>query len=115
MAIEEGQPEETWRWGLLVGSTLRAPEAFRPLGLEVVDVEVIPNFSGAADRIAAWLIFESMAEASAAKARSDEIQTFARGLLAAAGFPIAALGSFATYVTSKPEIDAAGGRFAFFR
>jgi len=56
-----------------------------------------------------------MAEASAAKARSDEIQTFARGLLGAAGFPISALGSFATYVTSKPEIDAAGGRFAFFR
>jgi hypothetical protein len=65
--------------------------------------------------MAAWLIFDSPSEASAAQARTDEVRGFAAGLLALAGYPDEALGSFRIFYTSLPEIDAGGGRFGFFR
>ena len=106
---------EHWHWGLLIGETLRTPGAFAPLGLQVVDVEVIPDFTGSPDRMSAWLIFDSPPEASAAQARTDEVRTFAAGLLALAGYPDAAWRSFRIFYTSVPEIEAGGGRFRFFR
>ena len=115
--MERSKPasREQWRWGLLVGVTLRMPGAFAPLGLRVVDVEVIPDFGGSPNRMSAWLIFDSRPEASAAEARTEEVRAFAAGLLATAGYSGAALPSFKTLYTSLPEIQAGGGRFAFFR
>jgi hypothetical protein len=107
--------DEKWRWSLLVASTLRRPAAYQPLGLEVVDVEVIPNFSGSPDRIQAWFIFGTADEASAAALRRDVIAGHAQRLLASAGFPPEALRSLSIDFTSNPEIEAAGGRFAYFR
>jgi hypothetical protein len=115
MAENNGDADGLWKWGLLAARTLRTSAAFRPLGLEVVDVEVLPALNRAPDRMAAWLIFDTAAEASAAKLRRDEVQAHSRDLLASAGFPREALRSFTVDFTSGPEIDAAGGWFAFFR
>ena len=115
MDAPERPAAERFRWGLLVGETLRRPRAFQPIGLDVVDVEVIPDLSGAPENMWAWLIFSSRADASAARVRSDEVRTYAAGLLGAAGYPDDALGTFKTYYTSTDEIEAGGGRLVFFK
>jgi hypothetical protein len=109
-------PEEHFRFGVLAGRVLR-DHPFDALGHAVVDVEVVPALDGSPADMWAWLIFRTPDEAHAASApaTAERLEACARALLAAAGFPAEALKSFRLAFTSQPEIDAAGGRFAFFR
>ena len=86
-----------------------------PLGLRVVDVEVIPDLAGATEPVEAWLILATADEAKAARQRIGELRHSAVLLLTEAGYPAADLRSFGLNVTCVPEIEARGGRFAFFR
>lgn len=94
---------------------LRRAKAFEGLVAQPSDAEVIPNFSGRPERTEAWLIFESPREADDAAAHLDAFRMRASDLLADAGFPKDALGTFVLRTTSIHEIEARGGRRAFFR
>ena len=62
-----------------------------------------------------WFILGTEREKLTAKSRASEIEAEARRLLAQVGFPAVAIPSFKFGYTCQPEIDAGGGRFAFFR
>lgn len=104
-----------FRFAELVLRCLKQPDAFESTFHRPVDVEVIPNFSGDADRIEAWLIFDTRERAESAEASSTLLRSRALDVLRAAGFPSGALKSFRLSVTSVAEIEEGGGRFAFFR
>ena len=114
---EAAQAAEDFRYGRLAAGALRAPGAFGDIGDGLVDVEVIPDFTGRPEGMFAWLIFQTREQAHAAKdaAAAAAYQAHARQLLAGAGFPPAALPSFALGFTSESEIEEGGGRFHFFR
>lgn len=65
----------------------------------------------------AWLIVASADEASSAALleSKEELERRARDLLSKRGFPTEALATFHLGFTSLPDIEAGGGRFAFFR
>jgi hypothetical protein len=107
--------EDRFRFATLALEALRAPSAFAPLGLHPADVEVIPNFSGAPDRMEAWLIFEDRERAADVERVADVVRQRATEVLAEAGFPTLALDSFRLGVTSTTDIEERGGRFFFFR
>jgi hypothetical protein len=98
----------------MVLNTLKASDAFRGLR-SPVDVEVIPNFSGHPERMEAWLIFGITEDSSWAEDNASAFRDRAISRLRDAGFPEAALPSFALRFTSVAEIEQRGGRFAFFR
>ena len=112
---ERSEAEHRFRFGLLVGETLEAPDAFVDLHFAVVDVEVIAPLDGSPDNITAWLIFATGEEAAAAKHEAQALSERARRLLDEHGFPRDALASFGLRFASEPEIEAGGGRFGFFR
>jgi len=114
-ALEQKRLEEAFKWPSLAQSTLSAPDAFSRIGLATSGAEIIPNFDGSPEGLFCWIILPGASEKSTARARSAEIEVEARRLLAEAGFPETALPSLRFDYTSRPEIDAAGGRFAFFR
>jgi hypothetical protein len=95
--------------------TLKHIGAFGDLISQPVDVEVIPNFDGGAERLQAWLIFASPDEALDANEKSGAVLSRATELLAGAGFPADELRSFVLRNTSTKEIEEGGGRFAYFR
>jgi hypothetical protein len=108
-------PENRFRYATLALNALRGPRAFNPPLVTPVDVEVKPNFSGDADRMEAWLIFEDKNHAIEALAMEADLRRRASEVLAEAGFPAVALNSFRLRFTSTPEIEERGGRLAFFR
>jgi len=114
-AEELKQAEETFKWPLLAKKTFAAPDAFKDLGVSIVDVELIPNFNGSPEGLFCWFILGTEREKLTAKSRASEIEAEARRLLAQVGFPAVAIPSFKFGYTCQPEIDAGGGRFAFFR
>jgi hypothetical protein len=95
--------------------TLRRPAAFGALVAPPIDVEVVPNFGGTADRIQAWLIFSSRDEVRQAETIASAVRSHARKLLVDAGFPADAAATFVLSFVSTAEIDERGGRLAFFR
>ena len=107
--------ERRFQHAQLVLDTLKHIGAFGDLIPQPVDAEVIPNFDGGAKRLQAWLIFASPGEALDANEKSGAVLTRATALLASAGFPPDALGSFVLRHTSTQEIEESGGRFAVFR
>ena len=107
--------ERRFQYAELVLDTLKHIGAFGDLISQPVDVEVIPNFDGRAERLQAWLIFASPEEALDANEKSGAVLSRATDLLASAGFPPDALGSFVLRHTSTQEIEQGGGRFAYFR
>jgi hypothetical protein len=101
---------------MLVAEVLRRP-LFADLGFEPVDVEVIPPLDGSPEDVFAWLIFESPDQAARAREPSTAAMLVerARNQIVLAGFPADAATSFGMDFTSTPDIEAGGGRFAFFR
>jgi len=87
------------------------------LGLHVADAEVLPSLDGKPDGMAGWLIFADREEAKMAAMPdiASGVMSRLRKGLQANGFPKTAVPSFALRFTSQPEIEAAGGRFAYFR
>ena len=110
------QARYRFRNALQAGATVRSI-SLEELGLTIVDVEILPQFSGDPDGMCAWLIFASRAEARRARApaKVPKIESKIRTALVDNGFPSSSVGSFEVRYTSVPEIEAGGGRFAFFR
>jgi hypothetical protein len=102
--------QQKFRWGMLVIDCMKQ---LRAEGLPFVDQEVIPSFDGDPTRIVAWFICETYP----AKERFDlQASTAAlRDKMRDAGFSQDAIETLRTSVTSQTEIQAGGGRFAFFR
>jgi hypothetical protein len=80
------------------------------------DYEVIPDFTGSPEGMFVWFICDTRAlklqfRDGALISCSDKL----RSMAIAAGFPETAAASLMTDVTSKEDIEAGGGRFAFFR
>jgi hypothetical protein len=76
-------------------------------GLPFVDQEVIPNFDGEPNGLAAWFICEhySAKEQFDLQASTEARKNKMRG----------AIETLWTGITSQTEIQAGGGRFYFFR
>jgi hypothetical protein len=87
------------------------------LGLHVADAEILPSLDGKPEGMAGWLIFvdRQQAKKAAMPGIASIVMSRLRKDLQANGFPGAALPSFALRFTSQPEVEAAGGRFAYFR
>jgi hypothetical protein len=115
-AEEADQARHRFRYALLAGATIRAISQ-KELGMTIVDVEILPQLSGDPDGMCGWLIFASQAEARLARApaKAATLESKIRAALVGDGFPISSVGSFEVRYTSVPEIEAGGGRFAFFR
>jgi hypothetical protein len=101
---------------LLAHATL-AKLQLEKLGLAVQDVEIVPQLSGAPEDMFGWLIFATRRDADGARSprAAEKILSKVRHDLAQAGFPAQAIATFQIGLTSTPEIEAGGGRFAFFR
>ncbi|MBZ5666657.1 MAG: hypothetical protein LAO30_18850 [Acidobacteriia bacterium] len=102
--------EHKFRWGQLLIDCMKQ---LREEGLPFIDQEVVPNFKGDSNGLAAWFICEHYS----AKERFDlEASTEAlKKKMRDAGFPHHAVETLWTGVTSRTEIQAGGGRFHFFR
>jgi len=107
---------ERFRYGLLAVETLRTLD-LQNMDLQVVDAEVFPSLDGSPEGMSGWLIFPDRAQAKTAArpTAAAQIVSRLRQALVAKGFPQHAVPSFELKFTSLPEIDKAGGRFAFFR
>jgi hypothetical protein len=115
-AKEAEQARHHFQYASLASATLKKI-SLDVVGVTIVDVEIVPQFSGAPDGMCGWLIFASRNEAKRARAPSTatKIESKARSALVEAGFPPSSVGSFEVRYTSLPEIEAGGGRFYFFR
>jgi hypothetical protein len=108
--------DEHFRWGKLVVECARLLQERQAMPVAFVDVEVIRPFNGSPEGIFVWFICAKRAEVSPFRTDSLSIGTAnLREALLSAGFP--ALGAFSlrTDVTSLEDIEAGGGRFAYFR
>lgn len=115
-AEEADEARSRFRWALLAGDALRKI-SLSELGLSVVDVEILPDLSGDPNGMCGYIIFASRAEVKRAHrpGAASSIESQVRTVLADAGFPSSAIGSFEVRTTSLPDIEAGGGRFHFFR
>jgi hypothetical protein len=115
-AEEVGQARYRFRYALRAGAAIMGI-SLEEVGLTIVDVEILPQLSGDPDGMCGWLIFVSRAEATRARApaKARKIESKVRAALVDDGFPTSSVGSFEVRYTSVPEIEAGGGRFAFFR
>ncbi len=107
--------DSTFHYAQLVLETLRDPDVYDGLEVRPIDVEVIPNFSGEPDRIQVWLIFESREARGRANESTEQISQQVTEALVKAGFPSDSTRTLTVRLTSVPEIDDGGGRFAYFR
>lgn len=111
MAGESGQ------WTRRIGECLDAL-AREQIGsaCPVIDHEVVAPRGGEADDFFVWLVCRSKAER---RTFSDTEQArFVSALkkrMLVAGFPESAVASLSVRVTSRDEVDAAGGRFSALR
>lgn len=107
--------EDHFRWGVLVVDCARRLREDRAMP-GIVDAEVIPPFDGSPDGIFVWFICTTRAEVAPFRANALTSSTSKlREALLSAGFPAAAVSSVRTDVTSLEDIEAGGGRFAYFR
>jgi hypothetical protein len=115
MGVEMQHNAGRFHYATLALTELGKPPVFAGIAADPIDVEVIPNFTGEADRIDVWLIYADRRTAGAAMAVADELTARAKDVLAQAGFPASGLETLGVVVTSMPDIEERGGRFAFFR
>jgi hypothetical protein len=109
------EAKERFRWGSLVVDCALRLRGDRALP-GIVDVEVIPPLDGSPHNILAWFICATRAEVAPFRAATLSAATSRlRGTLLAAGLPAAAASSLRTDITSLEDIEAGGGRFAYFR
>ena len=82
----------------------------------VVDYELRMDAEKAPEDIAVWFICRTQAEKVdfISTERSRSISLFKRKMMAV-GFPEAAVASLEVNVTSRDEVEKAGGSYAFFR
>lgn len=115
-AEDADEARHRFRYASLASDALRKI-SLKELGLSVVDVEILPDLSGAPDGMCGYLIFESRAEVKRAQrpGAASTLESKVRSGLADAGFPSSAIASFEIRTTSLPDIEAGGGRFHFFR
>ncbi len=108
--------DEYRRWGNLVVDCLKNFREQQDILVRFVDFEVIPHFDGSADDIYVWFICTRCAETLPFRERCLEKATNElRQRLLRREFPESAASSLGTDVTSLEEIEAGGGRFAYFR
>lgn len=108
--------DELRRWGTLVVDCLKSFQEQQDLSIRFVDFEVMPHFDGSAEDMWVWFICARSAETSpfredCLEQATDEL----RKRLLQREFPESAAPSLGTDVTSSEEIEAGGGRFAYFR
>jgi hypothetical protein len=78
MGVEMQHDDGRFRYATLVLTELGKPSVFSGIAPDPIDLEMIPNFSGDADRIAVWLIYADRETANAAAAAADELTIRAR-------------------------------------
>lgn len=109
-------PERQFRWGKLVAECAQELLRSQSWSATIVDVEVIPPFDGSPDGIFVWFICARRADVPVHRAKSlPQATSRLRELLTAAGFPASGYSSLQSDFTSVEDIDAAGGRFNYFR
>ncbi|MBI5422481.1 MAG: hypothetical protein HZA32_00240 [Opitutae bacterium] len=105
------------QWTRRIGECLDAVER-EQIGsaCPVVDHEVVASHGGAEDDFLVWLVCRSKAERRAfADTEQARFTSALKRRLLAAGFSEPAVASLSVRVTSREEVDAAGGRFAALR
>ena len=102
--------QRRFRWGSLV---IYCMKQLRAEGLDFVDQEVIPSFDRDPNGTFAWFICENDKTKEGFDLRASTIAL--KRKMQDAGFPKDAIETLRTGVTSRTEIQARGGRFAFFR
>jgi hypothetical protein len=108
--------DEHFRWGTLVVGCARQLSQHLALPVPFVDVEVIPPFDGSPDGISVWFICARRVQTPSFRTDSLAIATTElRKALLSAGLPATGAASLRTAVTSLEDIEAGGGRFAYFR
>ena len=82
----------------------------------IVDYELRVDSARLPDDIAVWFICRTQAEKAdfVSTERSRSISLFKKKMMAA-GFPESAVASLEVRVTSRDEVEKAGGSYAFFR
>ena len=102
------------RWAEDVLQT--AAQDLNPLEPPVASTFHLGPFSGEPSDFSVWFIFATTEEGDspAGTASVRRAQELTIAALAASGYPAEALETFRFYVTSREEIDKAGGEFAFF-
>lgn len=103
-------PQQHFRWALLLTDCMKQLSAE---GLPFVDQEVLPRLDGEPSALTAWFICEH--HAAREKFDLPGATEALRNKMRAAGFPLHAVQTLRTAVTSQTEIQAGGGRFYFFR
>jgi hypothetical protein len=101
---------QKFKWALLVVDCMKQ---LRAEGFLFVDQEVVPNFDGTPNEMSAWFICEHYAAREKFDAEAATVAL--KDKLRSAGFPQGGVETLRTRVTSQTEIQAAGGRFYFFR
>ncbi|GIH22738.1 hypothetical protein Aph01nite_10480 [Acrocarpospora phusangensis] len=113
---EQRAREEKFWAGLTVLRVLRDDE-FEGLPCLPVDFHVLPHFDGRVEDIAVWLIFATTAESDQVREPAETARYLAhvQVLLRRVHFPEEGVATLGLYPTSLPEIEAAGGKFHYFR
>ncbi len=110
------ETDDFWRWGNLVVNCLKNFQEQQNFPVRFVDFEVMPHFDGSADDMWVWFICARSTETSPFRERClEEATNELRKRLLQREFPESAASSLGTDVTSSEEIEAGGGRFAYFR
>ncbi len=109
--------DDSGQWARRLGECLDALER-EQVGspCPVVDHEVIAPRAGGTDDFFVWLVCRAKAERRTfADTEQARFVSALKKKMLAANFPESAVASLTVRVTSREEVDAAGGRFAGLR
>jgi hypothetical protein len=105
-----------FKWGIMIVACMRRLRDSGECVVPFVDCEVLPHFDGSPDDIFAWFICNDGVANERFRAEALMDPTRRRCAMAIeAGFPRESTDTLRTDVTSEEDIEAGGGRFAFFR
>jgi hypothetical protein len=108
---------DSGQWTRRIGECLDALEREQVGSLcPVVDHEVVAPRDGGADDFFVWLVCRTKAERRTfADTEHARFVSALKKRMLVDGFPESAVASLTTRVTSREEVEAAGGRFAGLR
>jgi hypothetical protein len=107
--------KEDFHWGKLVVSCLRSQRETQVEAPAFVDFEVLPHFDGRPDDMFVWFFCALRTEVAPFRARLVRVTQDLREVLLKRDFPAQAAATLKIDVTSMEDIEAGGGRFAYFR
>jgi hypothetical protein len=108
--------EERWRWGKsLIACFDDLSGEFTAIVPAILDREVIGGFSGNPNGLALWLICAKSADVPRMSLQHEALRRLVTGAMERRGFSAEARDSLRLFFTSHEDIEAAGGRFYYFR